>query len=240
MTAATAKKKVAENRAKPRVEAKMRIRIEGEFDDVKTYHGNLSKSGAYLETLDSLAELGDKVQVEIFLPNAEDTLRVRGKVVRITKPNQIGVPQGFAIQFMRMDQKYVRLLDQYIDALFDGKGVGCRKHARVTTHVLVEMKGGGATHQVVADNLGHGGLFLKMPPQGFAVGDRIQLSIMHPSSRRRFFVEAEIVHVREGKSDAIEGFEEGLGVQFINIADPRRKDLSSFLKSILHYQRRSS
>ena len=237
-TAAATKKKIAESRSKPRVEAKMRIRVEGEFGEIRTYHGNISKSGVYLETADPFAQLGEKVHLEIFLPNTEDTVRVRGKVIRVTKPNQVGMPQGVAIQFMRMDQKYVRKLDDYIDVLFDGKGVGCRRHARVMTHIWVELKGKHGTSEVVADNLGHGGLFLKVSSDGIEIGDHVQLVILHPSSRRRFFVEAEVVHVRKSAAPAIEGFEEGLGVQFVNVPGQRKKDLSSFLKSILHYQRR--
>lgn len=237
---ALARKKIAERRLKPRVEGKMRIRINGEYEEAKTFHGNISKNGIYIETQDVFAKLNDKVYLEIFIPNSDNVIRARGKVIRVTQPNQIGKPQGIAISFLRMEQKYVNLLDKYIDVLFDGKGVGCRKYPRVTTHVLVEVKESDTAYEVVADNLGHGGLFLKMPSDGLEIGAKIQIVILHPSSRRKFFVDAEVVHKRTGQFSENPEFIEGIGVEFTNMNTERRKDLSSFFKSILHYQRRSA
>lgn len=233
------RKKIAERRSKPRVEGKMRIRVNDEYEEAKIFHGNVSKNGIYIETHDVFAQLNDKVCLEILVPNSENVIRARGKVMRITQPNQLGKPQGIAISFLRMEQKYVNLLDKYIDVLFDGKGVGCRKYPRVATHVLVEVKESDGAYEVVADNLGHGGLFLKMPSEGMEIGERIQIVILHPSSRRKFHVDAEVVHKRSGAYSSNPEFVEGIGVEFVNMNAERRKDLSGFFKSILHYQRRS-
>lgn len=233
------RQKILERRNKSRVEGKMRIAIPSEFDGFKTFHGNISKSGLYIETKDFLGELGSKMHLEIEMPDSGEMIKLRGQIVRVTKPNQIGSPQGVAITFLRVDQKYIKMLDTYLGELFDGKGIGCRKTPRVTTHVLIEIKSGDATYEAVADNLGHGGVFLKMPSKNIEMGDKLQLAIFHPSSRRKFFVEAEVVHVRQGEFQSNPEFVEGVGVQFINLPDERRKDMAGFLKSILHYQRRT-
>lgn len=237
---AMVRQKILERRNKARVDAKMRIRIANEYEEVKIYHGNISKSGIYVETNDVFGDLGDKVHLELLTETSEQPIKLRGQVVRVTKPNQVGAAQGMAIQFLRVDQKYIKMLEQYIGELFDGKGTGCRKSPRVTSHVLVEVKNNDATYGAIADNMGHGGVFLKMSAAELAIGDLIQLAITHPSSRRRFFVEAEVVHIRSGNFDPNPEFVEGVGVQFINLSEQRRKDMVSFLKSILQYQRRTS
>ncbi|MCB0308069.1 MAG: PilZ domain-containing protein [Bdellovibrionales bacterium] len=234
------RQKLIERRSKSRVEAKMRMRIHGEFEEIRVFHGNISKTGMYLESPDIVATLGDRIHLELFMPDTEQLIKLRGKIVRITQANQLGASQGLAVQFFRIDQKYIKLLDQYINQLFGGKGIGCRKSPRMATHVLVEVKKNDATYEAVADNLGRGGLFLRIPSQKLQIGDLVNLVILHPSSRRRFFVDSEIVHIRTGVYSQNPDFEEGIGVRFINLTKQRREDFVSFLKSILHYQRRSN
>ena len=65
--------------------------------------------------------------------------------------------------------------------------------------------------------------------------------ILHPTAKRKFMIDAEVVHMRKGDSRKIdENFIEGVGVQFLDMTPSRRNDMSLFLKGILAAKKRAS
>jgi uncharacterized protein (TIGR02266 family) len=231
--------RINERRGKPRIETKVQVRIEDVGGDLVMYSGNLSKSGIFLETSDPMAALGEKLQMEIRLSNALDTVRVSGKVARIVKPNQMGVQPGVGIEFMRVEARQARTFDRLIDRLLDARGIGCRKYPRVKTQIVVELKTHNDTRKVISDNLSKGGLFLKMPVDGVVLGDTLNIVILHPTAKRKFMIDAAVVHIRKGDSTVDKEFAEGVGVQFLELTPTRRNDMSLFLRSILASQKRA-
>ncbi len=232
--------RIIERRGKPRIETKVQVLIEDLGGDPVTYSGNLSKSGIFLETTEALAKIGDRLQMAIRLPNASDTVRVTGKVARIVKPNQMGTPPGFGIQFLRVEARQARTFDRLIDRLLDARGIGCRKYPRVKTQIVIELKTHNDTREAISDNLSKGGLFLKMSVNGIVLGDTLNIVILHPTAKRKFMIDAEVVHIRKGESSVSHEFVEGVGVQFLELTPTRRNDMSLFLRSILASQKRGS
>lgn len=231
---------IVERRGKPRVESKVRVRIGGREGDIETFTGNLSKNGVFLETSEPFADLNDRVQLQILIANSSDAVKITGQVKRIQKPNQVGVTPGMAIHFLRIEARQARTFDRFIDRLLEAKGIGCRKYPRAKSQVVVEFRTKAQVKKFISDNLSHGGLFIKTPVDDFSIGSNFKLILLHPTSKRRFMVDVEVVHIRKGESRLQKDYVEGIGVQFINLSSSRRSDMASFLRSILAYQRRNA
>lgn len=229
---------ISERRAKPRIETKVKVRIGGRENDAETYIGNLSKSGIFLETKEPFAKVGEKLQMQIEIPNSSDSIRVMGKVARIVGPNRLTEAPGMAVQFLKVEARQARLFDRFIDQLLDARGIGSRKFPRAKSQIVVELRSKAMVQKVITDNVSYGGLFLKTSIDGFSLGERLNVVLVHPTSKRKFGADVEVVHLRKGESGIRKDFVEGIGVQFIDLTPARREDMAIFLKSILASQRR--
>ena len=229
---------ISERRTKPRIETKVKVRIGGRESDSETYIGNLSKSGVFLETKESFVKIGDKLQMQIEITNSTDSVRVTGRVARVVRPNKLVEVPGIAVQFLKIEARQARLFDRFIDQLLDVRGIGSRKYPRAKSQIVVELRSKASVRKVVTDNLSYGGLFLKTPIDGFAIGDHLNVLLVHPTSKRKFTADVEVVHLRKGESGIRKDFVEGMGVQFVDLTAARREDMAIFLKSILASQRR--
>jgi Tfp pilus assembly protein PilZ len=229
---------ISERRTKPRIETKVKVRIGGRESDSETYVGNLSKSGVFLETKEPFVKVGEKIQMQLEIPNSNESIRVMGRVARIVRPNQLTEAPGVAISFLRVEARQTKLFDRFIDQLLDVRGIGSRHYPRAKTQVVVELRSKAAARKVVTDNLSYGGLFLKTPIEGFSLGDHLNVILVHPTSKRKFAAEVEVVHLRKGESGIRHDFVEGIGVAFVDLTAARQEDMAVFLKSILASQRR--
>lgn len=229
---------ISERRSKPRIETKVRVRIGGRENDSESFIGNLSKSGIFLETKEPFAKIGEKIQMQIEIPSSNDSVRVTGRVARVAGPNRLTETPGIAVQFLKVEARQARLFDRFLDQLLDARGIGSRRYPRAKTQIVVELRSKAMVRKVISDNLSYGGLFLKTPINSFALGDRLSVVLVHPTSKRRFAADVEVVHLRKGESGIRKDFIEGIGVQFIDLTPARREDMAIFLKSILASQRR--
>jgi Tfp pilus assembly protein PilZ len=229
---------ISERRAKPRIETKVRVRIGGRENESEVYIGNLSKSGIFLETKEAFAKVGEKIQMQIDVPDSNDSIRVTGKVARVSGPNRLTEVPGLAVQFLKVEARQARLFDRFLDQLMDARGIGSRRYPRARTQVVVELRSKAMTRKVMTDNLSYGGLFLKTAIDGFSLGERLSVVLVHPTSKRKFAADVEVVHLRKGELGIRKDFVEGIGVQFVDLTPARREDMAIFLKSILASQRR--
>ena len=122
--------------------------------------------------------------------------------------------------------------------MFESKGLGCRKHIRARTKLLMEINSPAHARKVLAEDVSFGGMFLTTPTHGISIGEILSIIILHPTSKRKFVTDAEVMHIRQGQIPLHSEYEEGLGVQFINLTPARKRDIASFLKSILFSNRK--
>ncbi len=231
---------IIERRGKPRIETKVRIKVIGEGGGFENYSGNLSKSGVFLETTDPFAKVGEKVQLQVVLSNSSEPIRVTGKITRVVGPNRVQEVAGMAVHFLRVETKNARTFDKLIDRLLDARGIGCRKYPRVKTQIVVELRSKKEVQKVISDNLSKGGLFLRMPPGDVSLGETLNIVILHPTAKRKFMIDGEVVHIRKGASQVQDDFSEGVGIQFVDLTPTRRNDMAVFLRSILSAKKRNS
>ena len=237
---------VVERRNRARIEARIRIQIVGIDVYERLYTGNVSKDVIFLETDDPTLKKGQKLELLIYLDdedgeeNDDEPLRVIGKIVRIEKPNQIGKPQGVGIEFIKIESRRARVFDRFLEKLFETKGLGCRKFSRAQVQVVVDIKNDTDTQQALTENLSKGGAFLKTKVDNFSLGDRIQVILVHPTTKRKFVLQSQIIHVRKGSHENMDEFQEGLGIQFTDLSEIRKQDLVLFLKGIFSSKKRKS
>ena len=230
---------VSEKRNRARIEAKIRIQVVGIDEYERNYTGNVSKDGIFLETDDASFKLGEKIELLIYLDEDDDEpLRVIGKIVRFEKANQIGKPQGVGIDFLKIESRRARIFEKFLEKLFDTKGLGCRKFPRAEVQVTVEIKTAKEAKQALTDNLSKGGAFLKTSADGYALDDKLQVILVHPTTKRKFVLQAKVVHIRKGSHSELDEFQEGLGIQFTELSDIRNQDLTLFLKAIFSSKKR--
>lgn len=228
-----------EKRNRARIEAKLRIQVVGVDEQERNYTGNVSKDGVFLETDDPTLKDGQKLELLIYIDEDDDEpLRVIGKVVRFEKPNQIGKPQGVGIEFLKIESSRARTFEKFLEKLFDAKGLGCRRVPRANVQVQVEIKTEKEAKEALTSNLSKGGAFLKLNPDDYELGDKIQVILVHPTTKRKFTLQGKVVHIRRGNSTEGPEFEEGIGVQFTDLSDLRNQDLTLFLKGIFSSKKR--
>lgn len=225
-------------RGRARLEAKVRIRILGVDEQEEVYTGNISKDGIFIQTHHWKPRLGHAVQMLIALDEDTEPVRFDGVVVRVVDANQVGTPEGVAIEFSKIESKKTKDFDQFLDQVFEGKGLGCRKSPRAKMQVEVELKDQKAIQNVLTHDLSKGGAFLKMSTGNVEMGTQLSIVLVHPTSKRKFILKGEVVHIRQGSSALNPDFVEGVGVQFIDLSEIRRQDLQVFLKSMVSSKRR--
>ncbi len=234
---------VIEKRNRARIEARLRIQVVGIDEHEHLYTGNVSKDGVFLETDDPSFKHNQKLELLIYLEDDDDDdddepLRVIGQIVRFEKPNQIGKPRGVGIKFLKIESSRARVFDKFLEKLFDTRGLGCRRVPRAQAQVSVEIKTPEEAKQALTANLGKGGVFLKTSIDGYSLGDKIQIVLIHPTTKRKFTLQGQIVHIRQGDSSTASEFNEGLGVQFTDLSEIRNQDLTLFLKAIFSSKKR--
>lgn len=230
---------VSEKRNRARIEAKIRIQVVGVDEYERNYTGNVSKDGIFLETDDPSFKIGQKLELLIYLDDDDDEpLRVIGKIVRFEKPNQIGRPRGVGIDFHKIESRRARTFEKFLEKLFDTKGLGCRKFPRAEVQVTVEIKNAKEAKKALTDNLSKGGAFLRTTVDGFALNDKLQVVLVHPTTKRKFVLQAQVIHIRKGSHSDLDEFQEGLGIQFTDLSEIRNQDLTLFLKAIFSSKKR--
>ncbi|MEZ4705034.1 MAG: PilZ domain-containing protein [Bdellovibrionota bacterium] len=224
---------IKKQRVRARIEAKVRVQIIGHDEDERIYTGDISKNGMFLESYEVQLKKGQKLEMNISIPTSEQPVRVTGKVTRIIGPNQIKETPGVAFEFLKIEARRAREFDRFLEQLIDAKGLGCRKFPRAETEIPVEIHDDKKSRDALTKNISKGGLFVKTNIKEFEMGDRVQVILIHPTSKRKFSIPAEVVHLRLGSAPHLPDFEEGLGIEFLDLSEIRRQDLSRFLKSIV-------
>ena len=104
-----------ERRGTPRYEVVLRVRYESAkaFQDAVIH--NLSTGGVYLATPNPF-EIGTEFQLDIELPDSEEWLRGRCKVVWVNEFDTDQYPRGMGVAFLETPPKYQELLDRTIAA----------------------------------------------------------------------------------------------------------------------------
>ena len=218
--------------------ARRTLRMSFESAEVlqREYAANLAHGGAFIPTDDAM-ELRERVEVELVLTFSGDRLRLAGEVVHAVEPEmaRMGATPGVAVQFDGSVQAVRKQLapllaksgapgQQPVDS---GRRRAPRTKARVAARI--DGKAGGVSGHT--RNLSRSGVLVSVPGEGVPVGEKVRLSLTHPTSGESMDVDALVVRDIQG-----EGGVSGLGIAF-EPAESERAELERFVEGVQSTER---
>jgi Tfp pilus assembly protein PilZ len=214
-----------------RVTRTLRVSFESAEAFQREYAANLVHGGVFIPT-EHAVELRERVDVELVLAFSGDRLTLAGEVVHSVAPEmaKMGATPGVAVQFddagetvgKRLAKLCARTGPPVHQPVDSGRRRAPRTKARVSAKIDAEA-GRLAGH---TRDLSRSGVLVSVPGEGVPVGERVRLSLTHPTSGESMQVDGLVV--RDIRSD---GAVSGLGVAF-EPAENERADLERFVDGI--------
>ena len=197
----------------------------------KEYVQNLVNGGVFVATIQAF-ELRESVRVEIVLTFCKKKLRVNGEIVHIVAREmaQVGATPGVAVQFEGSVQEIRTRLDPLVIAcgapLHQPADSGRRRHPRVAARVAARIDGAGEGVEGHTRNLSRSGALVAVSGSGPAVGERVKLTLEHPTSGEAMEVDARVARQIETA-----GGVSALGIEFMTPAE-RREEVERFVENL--------
>lgn len=188
----------------------------------REYTANLVNGGVFVAG-DQLLELRARVRVNLILHFCGKQLALVGEVVHQVTPEMtlLGAPAGVAVQFDGPAHKVRERLEPLRAASgapqYGPPRSGKRAAPRTPARVPARVTGGEGELAGHTRNLSRSGVLVSVPGQGAPVGEKVQLSLSHPTSGESMDLEGVVVRRAEGG-----GGESALGVQFVPSAETER------------------
>ena len=188
----------------------------------REYAANLVNGGVFVAS-DELLELRTRVQVKLLLRFCGKQIGFVGEVVHQVTPEmaKLGSPAGVAVQF----DKPAHQVREWLEPLRAASGApehslprsGKRDAPRTPARVPARVAGADAELAGHTRNLSRSGVLVSVPGQGVPVGEKVQLSLSHPTSGESMDLEGVVV--RQVEED---GGGSALGIQFVPSAETER------------------
>ena len=186
------------------------------------YTANLVNGGVFVAS-DELLELRTHVRVDLLLRFCEKQLAFDGEVVHQVTPEmaRLGASAGVAVQF----DEPAHQVRERLEPLRVASGASAqgpprsdkRDAPRTVAHVPARVAGADAELAGHTRNLSRSGVLVSVPGQGVPVGEKVQLSLSHPTSGESMDLEGLVV--RQIDED---GGGSALGIQFVPCAETER------------------
>ena len=197
----------------------------------KEYVQNLVNGGVFVATIQAF-ELREPVRVEIVLTFCKKKLRVNGEIVNVVarEMSHVGASPGVAVQFEGSVQEIRARLDPLVIAcgtpLHPPSDSGRRNHPRVAARVSARIEGAGEGVEGHTRNLSRSGALVAVHGAGPAVGERVRLTLEHPTSGEAMQVDARVARQIETA-----GAVSALGIEFEPSVE-RRAEVERFVENV--------
>jgi Tfp pilus assembly protein PilZ len=193
---------------------------------------NLANGGVFVETEERF-ELRDAVTVELVLQFCNQKVAIDGEVVHIVPPEMAsaGGRPGVAVQFVGAPSEVSRKLAPLISACGSlprstPSDPGRRMSPRVAARVPVRIDGRNAGAEGTTRNLSQTGVLVAVNGGGIRPGQRVHVTMEHPTTGEAMEVEGTVVREIETAGDVA-----ALGIEF----DPpteSRHEVSRFVEQV--------
>ncbi len=182
----------------PRAERTLRISFDSPESFEREYVTNLSNAGVFVAT-DEAFELRESVQVEIYLDFCDQSVAIAGEVVHHVPPEMAarGGTPGVAVQFALLAHQVRHELAPLVQASGsfqqEPHDSGRRSAPRVPARVpaTIDVSGGAVAAQT--RNLSRSGVLVSVPGTEVPVGERVDLTLVHPTNGRSMQVGGKVV-----------------------------------------------
>jgi Tfp pilus assembly protein PilZ len=213
--------------------AKRTLRVS--FESAEAFQGefsaNLAHGGIFVPT-DEAAQLRERVDVELVLAFSGERLTIAGEVVHRVPPEmaRMGATVGVAVQFdvsgEVLRRRLAPLCAQIGPPAQEPVDSGRRRAPRTKARVAAQIDGAASRLTGHTRDLSRSGVLISVPGEGIPVGDRVRLSLTHPTSGETLEVDGLVV--RDVRS---EGAISGLGIAF-HPTEEERAGLERFVEQV--------
>ena len=192
----------------------LRVRFESAEAFQEEYAANLVHGGVFVPT-DETVENRERVGVELILAFSGERVTMVGDVVHQVAPEmaKMGATPGVAVQFDGSGEAVRKRLAPLctlsgppVGQAADARG---RQAPRTKAHVPAKIDGEAGQVAGHTRDLSRSGVLLSVPGEGVPVGEKVRLSLVHPTSGESMEVDGLVV--RDIRAD---GAVSGLGIAF--------------------------
>jgi Tfp pilus assembly protein PilZ len=198
----------------------------------REYESNLANGGVFVATEEPF-ELREKVRVRLALAFCRRELELAGEVVhRVTREIQaLGGTSGVAVSFEAPAAEIRRRLAPLLELAADAPTPppserGVPRAARAPARVRARIEGAEEALVARTQNLSRSGALVSVPGRGIPVGERVKLTLSHPTSGEAMDLEGTVVREVGGESGVA-----ALGIRFDPPAD-RRAEVERFVEGV--------
>jgi Tfp pilus assembly protein PilZ len=212
-------------------ERNLRVSFESAEAFQKEYAENLVQGGVFVPT-DRTLETFYRVKVELVLAFCRERLSLAGEVVHRVTPEmaRMGAPAGVAVQF----DDPVEVVRKQLEPMCAVSGApaeppaesGRRQAPRTKARVTARLDGKAGQLVGHTRDLSRTGVLVSVPGEGVPVGEKVRLSLTHPTSGESMEIDGLVVREIEG-----EGGVSGLGVAF-EPSESERAELERFVEGV--------
>lgn len=210
----------------------VRVSFESHQAFESDYASNLAQGGVFIAS-DEDFEMRERVKVVLSLPFCDEKLALGGEVVHRVTPEMTaaGGTVGVAIQF----DGAIGVVRKMLEPLRQAAGApehkqeeqGRRRAPRVGARVAAKLDiGDDEAISAHTRDVSQTGVMVAVPGRGVPVGDRLRVTLTHPTTGENLSVEGVVA-----RDMGTEGGVTGLGIDFAP-SDQQREDLTSFVESI--------
>ncbi len=207
-----------------------------DFATAELFHrehtSNLANGGVFLQSSDRFT-LRERVTVELVLQFCNKKVAIEGEVVHIVPPEMAsaGAEPGAAVQFLGTPAEVRRRLQPLVAACGTNsrpqpQDSGRRAAPRMAARVPVRVDGRGAGIEGTTRNLSQTGVLIAVPGGGVSQGQRVRVTMEHPTTGEAMEVEGTVVREVETGGDVA-----ALGIQF-DPPETHRAEVSRFVKQV--------
>jgi Tfp pilus assembly protein PilZ len=207
------------------------VRFESAEAFQREYVANLIHGGVFISS-DADVKPRERVAVELVLGFSGDRIHMTGEVVHQVAPEmaKMGATPGVAVQFdgsgEEIREQLAPLFTRCASPAQQPVDTGRRVAPRTKAHVSARIEGRAGPVAGHTRDLSRSGVLLSVPGKGAPVGERVRLSLTHPTSGEMMEVDGLVV--RDIRS---EGAVSGLGIAF-EPAENERAPLERFVDRI--------
>jgi len=195
------------------------------------YQSNLVNGGVFIETEEPVG-LREQLNVVLVLPFCRKKITLTGEVVHLVTPEmaRLGATPGVAVQFEGTAQEIRKRLGPLVQATGTPQhrppDSGRRRSPRTEARVAARIDGLGEEVRGHTRNLSQSGVLVSVPGRGASVGERVRLTLEHPTTHEQMEVEGVVARAIEG-----EGGVTALGIHF-EPPDEARPAVEEFVDGI--------
>ncbi len=198
----------------------------GMFDEYLT--GDISMGGIYIQTENPLP-IGTRQEIILCLPDGSQEVTVLGEVVRHTPPPP--GQKGMGIRFALIEPALRGELEKFIHTLLLMRGSDQRSSPRIKARLRVQVNIKGKLNRALLEDIGRGGLFVTL--QGdIQLMDLLEVMLVHPVTHKEIPVLGQVIHKRDMKDPKTNHIAKGIGLQFVQMTEEKKREIDDFLKSL--------